>query len=327
MVQEDNNNHTGFHYPTKSMNASAFLIATAFGAAFLAVEYKWYYQPDMFNPDVVLSIFSNEHMKARAAVRHALIDPNSAKFSTLRSVEADAARYVCGAVNARDKSGQSIDAAFVYTVAVDFARIDDDGRITQLRSGFRPCPTENDKVAQQKPALSPGMLSVAQTVQKVAPQAGTSTVSGLTTRAPAAGATASGGTMEQQLRELGARTVPPQSPNGAQANLPGERGTGKESEWRADQPPVAWPKFPPDHPLARSTRKRSPSEALAFAKGVEERWNQAKSSGNVAMRPSSEEIKEACRALLAIDPTDSEYRKAWATFVHLQDIDRDVAMK
>ena len=149
MVQEYNNNQTGFHYPTKSMNASAFLIATAFGAAFLAVEYKWYYQPDMFNPDVVLSIFSNEHMKARAAVRHVLIDPDSAKFSALRSVEADAARYVCGAVNARDKSGQSIDAAFVYTVAVDFARIDDDGRITQLRSGFRPCPTENDKVAQQ----------------------------------------------------------------------------------------------------------------------------------------------------------------------------------
>ncbi|MCP1740806.1 hypothetical protein ABIF65_004189 [Bradyrhizobium japonicum] len=50
MVQEYNNNQTGFHYPTKSMNASAFLIATAFGAAFLAVEYKWYYQPDMFNP-------------------------------------------------------------------------------------------------------------------------------------------------------------------------------------------------------------------------------------------------------------------------------------
>ena len=271
----------------------------------------------------MLSIFSTEHMKARAAVRHVLIDPNSAKFSALRSVESDAARYVCGAVNARDKSGQSIDAAFVYTLAVDFARIDDDGRITQLRSGFRPCPTENDKVAQQKP----GMLSVAKTVQQVAPQAGTSTASGLTTRAPAVGATASGGTMEQQLRELGARTVPPESANGAQATPSAGRGTGKESEWRADQPPVAWPKFPPDHPLARSTRKRSPSEALALAKGIEERWNQAKSSGNVAMRPSSDEIKEACRALLGIDPADSEYRNAWTTFVHLQDIDRDVATK
>ncbi|MEY9414278.1 hypothetical protein ABIF69_000720 [Bradyrhizobium japonicum] len=99
-----------------------------------------------------------------------LIDPNSAKFSALRSVEADAARYVCGAVNARDKSGQSIDAAFVYTLAVDFARIDDDGRITQLRSGFRPCPTENDKVAQQKPACCPSRKPFSRSLRRPAPQ-------------------------------------------------------------------------------------------------------------------------------------------------------------
>ncbi|WBL76645.1 hypothetical protein I3J27_26930 [Bradyrhizobium xenonodulans] len=307
------------------MNVPAFLIAAALGAAFLGVEYQWYYQPDMFNSDVVLSAFSSEHAKARAAVRHALIDPDSAKFSALRSVEADAARYVCGAVKARDKSAQFVDAAFVYTVAIDFARVDDDGRITNQRSGFRSCPAEIDKVAQQKPASSPGVLSIAKTVQKL--QADTSAASVLTTLAPSAGGQSSGGTMEQQIRELAAKTGPSDSANGGQSGPTVARGDGKESERRADQPPVAWPTFPPDHPLGKSTRKRTPSEALAMAKDVAERWERAKSSGDVTMRPSSDEIKEACRALLTIDPKDSEYQKAWAAFSQLRKMDSDIAMK
>ncbi|WP_314957824.1 hypothetical protein [Bradyrhizobium cosmicum] len=307
------------------MNVPAFLIAAALGAAFLAVEYKWYYQPDMFSPDVVISVFSTDHMKARAAVRHALIDPDSAKFSALRSIEADAARYVCGAVKARDKSGQLVDAAFVYTVAIDFARIDDDGRISNQRSGYRSCPSELDKVAQQRPASTSGLLSVANTVQKM--QADTSAASALTTLAPSAGGASAGGTMEHQLRELAARTVPPASANGEQAGPTVKRGAGKESERQADQPPAAWPAFPPDHPLGKSTRKRTPSEALALAKDVEERWEQAKLSGDITKRPSSEEIKEACRALRMIDPKDSDYQKAWAAFLRLQRIDSDIATK
>lgn len=231
----------------------------------------WYYQPELINPDVLISALSSEHTKARAAVRHALIDPETATFGALRSVEAGAARYVCGGVKARDKSGQVIDAAFVYTVAIDLARIDDDGRITRQRSGYRPCPTEDDKVAQQRPALSPGASAVVKTVQKIAPEVQTSIAPVLTAPTPSAGGSSSGGTMEQQIRELAGRTVPPDAADG-QASPPAKREAAKEGEWRADRPPTAWPTFPLGHALAKPTRKRTPSEALALAKEVEDRW-------------------------------------------------------
>ncbi|WP_311735366.1 hypothetical protein [Bradyrhizobium yuanmingense] len=66
------------------MNVPGVLIAAAFGAAFFAAEYVWYYQPDFINPDALISALSTEHMKARAAVRHALIDPGTATFGALR---------------------------------------------------------------------------------------------------------------------------------------------------------------------------------------------------------------------------------------------------
>lgn len=308
------------------MNVPGLLIAVAFGGAFFAIEYGLYYQPDFINPDVLMSTFSAEHKRARAAVRHALINPDSAQFGTLHSVEADAARYVCGAVSARDKSGQSVNAAFVYTVAVDFARIDDDGRITHYQSGYRPCPTE-DKVAQQRPAVSPGLASVAKAVQKVAPEGLTSAATVLTKPTPSAGGSSSGGTMEQQVRELAARTVPPDAATGHQPNPAATREVAKESEGRADRPPAAWPTFPPNHVLAKPTRKRTPSEALKLAKDVEDRWQQAESSADISMRPSAEDIDEACRALLSIDPKDTEYPKAWAAFTRLQKMRRDTAAR
>ncbi|AMA57016.1 hypothetical protein [Bradyrhizobium sp. CCGE-LA001] len=306
------------------MNVPGFLIAVGFGAAFFAAECVWYYQPAFINPDFVLSTFSSEHAKARAAVRHALIDPATATFSTLRSVKSDAARYVCGGVKARDKSGQFVDVAFVYTVAIDFARIDDDGRVTHQRSGYRPCPTEDDKVAQQRPALSPG-ASIVKTVQKAAPDVRTSVAPALTTAAASSGGSSSGGTMEQQVRELAARTVPADAGNGKGQNPSATREAAKESERRADQPPAAWPTFPPDHALARSTRKRTPSEALALAKEVEDRWKKAETAADISMRPSPAEIDEACRALLTIDSKDAQYPNAWAAFARLQKMRRDIA--
>jgi hypothetical protein len=306
------------------MNVPGFLIAAGFGAAFFAAECAWYYQPAFINPDFLLSKFSSEHSKARAAVRHALIEPGTATFSTLRSVNSDAARYVCGGVKARDKSGQFIDVAFVYTVAIDFARIDDDGRVTHQRSGYRPCPTENDKVAQQRPALSPGASAIVKTVQNVAPDVKTSVAPALTTPAASASGSSSGGTMEQQVRELATRTVPPNGGNGQGANPSATREVAREIEWRADRPPAAWPTFPPDHALARSTRKRTPSEALALAKEVEDRWKKAESSGGVSVRPSPAEIDEACRALLTVDPKDAQYPNVWAAFARLQKMSRDI---
>ena len=103
--------------------------------------------------------------------------------------------------------------------------------------------------------------------------------------------------------------------------------TAQEDEltWRVNQPPAGWPTFPSGHSLAKSTQKRTTAEALAFANDIEARWEQSKSSGIPTKRPSPEEIKEACRALLTIDPADKEYPRAWAAFVRLRKIDRDAA--
>jgi hypothetical protein len=64
---------------------------------------------------------------------------------------------------------------------------------------------------------------------------------------------------------------------------------------------------------------------LKLADDIEDRWKQAEASANVSMRPSAEDIDEACRALLAIDPKDADYPRAWAVFTRLQKIRRDVA--
>ena len=68
----------------------------------------------------------------------------------------------------------------------------------------------------------------------------------------------------------------------------------------------------------------TPAQAIALAIDVDDRWEQSK-TGNSKIRPSSEEIKEAYRALLAINPKSEEFPKTWAAFVRLRKIDRDVA--
>jgi hypothetical protein len=98
-----------------------------------------------------------------------------------------------------------------------------------------------------------------------------------------------------------------------------------ESNWHSDQPPAVWPTFPPGHPLARQTEKRTSAQALALAKLVEDRWKHSKSSGNPAQRPSPDEVNEACRALLTIDPGDKDYPKAWAAFVRLRRISQEMS--
>jgi hypothetical protein len=117
-------------------------------------------------------MLTSSHSKARAAVSRLLINPASAQFDVLRSVEADAAKYVCGNVKAKDKSGSySGYRAFVYTVAIDFARIDDDGQIAQRRVAFSDCPIpEEEQIAQQKMAISPGVLSMLKPFKKTSRQ-------------------------------------------------------------------------------------------------------------------------------------------------------------
>ncbi|MCK1314372.1 hypothetical protein [Bradyrhizobium sp. 23] len=312
------------------MNVRAFVIATCIGTTFFAAGYAWNYQPEIINANEIWSMFESEHGKARAAVLRFLVAPNSAHFNGLRTIDADQARYVCGSVKAMDKERQYVEAAFVYTVSIDFARIDDDGRMTSQRSAYKPCPgAADDKIADQNTLISPGALSMIKTIEKVIPKS-------------------SGGTMEQQLGQLAGQTaavapgsaVPrrsagssgsPASAGAGWAPAAQHSGSGVEARqadeltWRVDQPPAAWPSFPSDHPLAKSAQKRTSAEALAFATDIEARWEKAKSSGVPAKRPSPEEIKEACRALLTIDPADKDYPRAWAAFVRLRKIDRDAA--
>src|ERR1700761_9845850 len=94
------------------MNIPVLLIAGGIGVAVFAAECRWYYQPDWLTPDIGISFdfLSTQHMKARDAVRHRLVNPGSAQFGELRSVEAEKAKYVCGSVNARDKAGHVVAA-------------------------------------------------------------------------------------------------------------------------------------------------------------------------------------------------------------------------
>ena len=247
------------------MNIPALVISAGIGAALFAAMNAFPYWRSTITADYSLDIFVTKHSKARAAVTRLLIAPASADFSALRSVAADAAEYVCGSVRAKDESGHYAERRdFVYTVATDLARIDDDGRIAHRHGAFSKCPiSEEENVALRK-MLSPGTASM------------------------------------------------------VKAALP------NESEWRGQQPPAVWPTFPSDHPLARSAQKRTTAEAMALAKDVEDRWEQSNSRASNS-RPSSDEINEACRALLAIDPKDDAYPKAWAAFVRLRKINRDTA--
>lgn len=335
------------------MNIRATLISTALGTAFFAAGYTFYIQPPAFITDYVLPILSPNHAKARAAVTRLLLNPASAQFAPLRTVEVKAAKYVCGNVNAKDESGSYAGYhAFVYTVSVDFARIDDEGRISQKHAAFSACPaTDEEKVAQQKMAISPGALGLVKAIQKTIPASDdTSPLSQMASQMSAPDNNSSGASMQQQLGQLAGDPVREGSnggtsgresskvgmsgPEGSKGGTSGREGSKggtpgtaasdnkNESEWRSDRPPAAWPTFPPDHPLARPAANLTPAQAIGFAKDVEERWEEAK-SGNAKARPSSEEIKEACRALLAIDPKNDRYPKAWAAFVRLRKIDRD----
>jgi hypothetical protein len=323
------------------MNIPTLLISAAISAAFFEAEYRWFYQPDMIRPEIAFDFLSTEHMKARDAVRHRLINPASAQFGELRSVDSDGTRFVCGGFKAREKSGAFADAAFVYAVAIDFARIDDDGRMTFQQTAFKPCPqADEEKVAQQKALISPGALSVIKAAQKIVPKnADPSVLSTLSAVSPSSGGSSGDGTMQQQLRQLAGEPAAGQGGSTGGSGASGSAGGGgggsanpvearfdDELDWRAERPPAVWPAFPSGHPMAKATHQRSTAQALALAKDVEDRWERAKSRRDSRARPPAEEIREACRALLTVDVRDKDYPKAWAAFVRLRKIDREMTV-
>ena len=320
----------GAGYWGRNMNIPAAIISAGVGVALFAAMNAFQYRPSLITPDYSLGkMFATKHSKARSAVTRLLIDPASADFSALRSVEENGAEYVCGTVRAKDKSGQYVQYRdFVYTVAVDVARIDDDGRIAHRHDAFRRCPiSDEEAVALRKIPITPGTAAMAKAIQTIMPTVDPSILSTMTPDMSGGGAKSSGGTLEQQVGQMAS-----QLGSAGQPGSVGQQGASstfkaalrKESEWRSEQPPAAWPTFPLDHPLARPAQKRTTAQAMALAKDVEDRWEQS-NSGASNSRPSSDEIKEACRALLAINPKHEAFPKAWAAFVRLRKIDRNTA--
>jgi hypothetical protein len=303
------------------MRLPVALISAALGAAFFVVANLLYYQPSLINDYTLSVLLTTNHSKARAAVSRLLFNPASAQFDVLRSVETDAAKYVCGNVNAKDKAGEYAgNRAFVYTVAIDFARVDDDGRIAQKHAAFKECPeSDAEKLAKQKTEISPGALSMLSNVQKIIPPADPATLPNLASRLSPPSGKSSGATTEQLLGQLAS----PQNSAGQQSSSTSKPNIDAESEWRSDRPPAAWPVFPADHPLTKPPmQKRTTADTMAMVKEVERRAAQFK-EGNSKSRPSPDDIREALRALLAIDPKDNAYPEAWAAFVRLRKIERD----
>lgn len=312
------------------MNVPATLIAGGIGAAFFAAASMFYYQPAFIKSDYALDqLLTTNHSKARAAVTRLLLDPASAKFDVTRSVQVDGAKYVCGSVNAKDKTGAYAgNKAFVYTVSNDFARIDDDGQIAQRHVSFKLCPLseeEEERVAKLKLVIPPGAIEMAKRLQKAMPTADESVLTNLSSQLSAGqlpSGLAGGQALSQAIGAPAASSAPSGAAVGVQTGNTFKANFDAESDWRADRPPAAWPVFPTNHPLAIPTNKRPPAEVLAAAKEVETRWAQFK-AGAMKQRPSLDEIRVALRALLSIDPKHESFPLGWAAFVRLRKIERE----
>lgn len=297
------------------MNLAAATIAGGIGTIFFAAASVFYYQPSFIKPEKVMdAVLTTNTSKARNAVTRLLHNPGSAEFDGLRSVEADSKKYVCGSVRAKDRSGAYAGhRAFVYTVAIDFARIDDDGTIAQRHDAYRNCPVtvEEEKVARLKMGGPPNPVAVVKNL------------AGGSTHVSAGGV---GGTMQQQLQHFaGEQTVSSGGQEGGSFKVASAKPViAGEADWQTGKPPAAWPVFLPGDELSKPAPKRSNAEALALAKAVEERWSQYKSGQTP--RPSLQEIRDAERALLAIDASGPDFRAAWAAFVRLRAIEREAAV-
>ena len=308
------------------MNLPAALVSAGVGAAFFAAALNFYYQPDLIKSELVLDkIFTTDRSKARAAVVKLLHDPLSARFDLMRSVQVDTGKYICGTVNAKNQAGKYAgNKDFVYTVAVDFARIDDDGEIAQRHIAFKVCPMsiEEEKIAQLKLNIPPGAIEMARKVQAALPSADESVLKDLNSQL-SAGGLPSGGSVPQAVRQVASASGVATAVSASDGRQAAATFKTHESEddWRVDRPPAAWPTFPVEHPLAKPAKKRSPAEALALAADAETRFA-GLTPGAVQPVESKEEIREALRALLAISPQDQSFPRAWASFVRLRKLER-----
>lgn len=304
------------------MNKVAALISVGFGAGFFALQTMFPYSTllDILLFDSIGSLLAADRSKARAAVSKLLINPASAEFDALRTVEVDKAKYVCGKVNGKDKSGSYAGyREFVYDLRNDYARIDDDGTISKSHAAFRPCP-----VIEEEDKTSPQALEMAKKLLKSVPQKDPSDLlkSDLLKNVPSAQSpdALKSGTQDS-------KRVAPQAGQMAAARTGAQKSSftatlGNEGEWRSYRPPSAWPKFPSGDPLNEAPLTRSNSEAISYATDVDERWTAYK-AGRTKTPPAASEITDALRALLAIAPESPEFPRAWELFIRLRKADRE----
>ena len=313
------------------MNKIAAVIAAGAGATFMTLGFMFPQKMSALVTNLSLDeIFSNDHARARAAVYKLLIDPNSASFEAVRTVDLAQASYVCGNVNSKDKTGQYAGhRAFVYAVALDSARIDDDGRIVRTPGRFTPCPTP-EEAKPPKLEISPQALEIAGKVLKVMPKIEPEALTTLAGPAASLGSPAAPGSSASpvpELQVLASRTPQVGASGGGQVGAAIKpavtAGLPNESAWRGDRPPAAWPTFPADDPLAKPGDKRSSTDALTFATQLDERWASFK-DGKSKTKPSAEETRQALRALLTIDPASEAFPRAWRLFVRLRQSERNV---
>ncbi|MEA2895314.1 MAG: hypothetical protein QOJ84_929 [Bradyrhizobium sp.] len=96
-----------------------------------------------------------------------------------------------------------------------------------------------------------------------------------------------------------------------------------EPNWRAESVPTAWPKFtvlPNEKPLPAKTDVQK----LALANDILTRWQSYK-AGKTKQRPTTKESGQAITYLLTIDPKSSAFPTAWASFVQLRRVDREIS--
>jgi hypothetical protein len=318
------------------MNKVAATVAAGIGGTFLVLGMMFPHQASLIVSGSLREAFwPSDEAKARAAVQQILVDPPSAQFYAVHSVLASAGTYVCGSVNSRDRAGVYVGhREFVYDVAREFVRIDDDGRVARIRvAAFAPCPDGNDaKPSSPELKISPQALEMAGKVMQVMPKIDPQTV--MLLAGPAAGSPAAAdASPKAELQVLAATTSPfaRKSEGQGAAQMPSPPkptinvSLGSERDWRADRPPAGWPKFPADDPLSKPAAKRSSAEALALAAEVEQRWKAFTTGRSKA--PARNETRAALQALLTIDAGSEAFPKAWALFVRLRQIDRDASLK
>jgi hypothetical protein len=310
------------------MNLAAATIAGGVGTIFFAAASVFYYQPSFIKPEKIMdAVLTTHQSKARSAVSRLLLNPSSAEFDGLRSVEADGKKYVCGSVRAKDRTGAYAgNRAFVYTVAIDFARIDDDGTIAQRHDAYRTCPVteQEEKIAQTRMTVSPNAIAAVKTIQNALPGTDMTALTSLAGGSSNVSTGGVGGTMQQQLQHFGGQqTVPSGGQEGGSFKVVSTMpAIGGEAEWQQSKPPAAWPAFPPGHELTKPGPGLGNADALRLAKEVEQRWAQHKADP-AKKRPSLDDIRNAERALLAVDAKGPDFRTAWAAFVRLRAVERE----